>query len=730
LDVLLVSMPFGSAFAPSLGLSLLKAGLTRVGLSSRVRYFSIQFAETVGRAFYQGIAQDGRPRTRELAGEWIFSRGLFDWSEQDEQNYLNQILFDRGAWTLHSEVTPISPALARRILGARAQVEPFLNACLQEVLRDQPKIVGFTSIFQQHVASLALARRIKSACPGVFIVLGGANCEGVMGAETVRQFPFVDAVVSGEGDQVFPALVQRVLGGRSVVGLQGVRTRESVPVEFDQARFPTAPPIRTLDELPYPDFEDYFEQFQVSKYGREWQPNLFFETSRGCWWGEKMHCTFCGLNGATMSYRSKSPGRALDELTALAKQYPGCDIQVVDNILDMSYFKTFVPELAGRRLDLTLFYETKSNLKKDHIRLLRAAGIRSIQPGIESFSDAVLALMRKGVSGLQNIQLLKWCKELGVEPSWNLLFGFPGEPPEEYVRMAKFVPLLTHLRPPDSMCMVRLDRFSPNFFDAGKLGLVDVEPVASYRHVYQLPEPAIANLAYYFTFQYREPRDVASYTRSLEKATLVWRRAGPQSELFAVDVDERLLIWDLRPISRQPLLVLSGLDRVLYQACDAACDVRQLVKVAADQGLGSADIAEVSDRLEPLVAQGVLLHEGSRYLALAISLGEYSPDPSIVRRFYRTASSLGRRHDDRLLVPLNGNHAAPAVRARRQGSDTRKTASRGRRRLTREHFTITESGDLEIRMLYRSAYGKEGCEKGVQEKVEESHRREAEDRVI
>ena len=291
--------------------------------------------------------------------------------------------------------------------------------------------MGFTSVFQQHVASLALARLIKQARPDIFVVLGGANCEGVMGAETVRQFPFVDAVVSGEGDQVFPELVQRVLDGTPVGGLQGVRTRDSVASEFGKAQFSTAPPIRNLDELPYPDFGDYFAQFEASRYGREWQPNLFFETSRGCWWGEKMHCTFCGLNGATMAFRSKSPQRALDELVTLAERHPGCNVQVVDNILDMNYFKTLVPELAARRVGLDLFYETKSNLKKDQIRLLRAAGIRFIQPGIESFSDTVLTLMRKGVSGLQNIQVLKWCKELGVEPNWNLLFGFPGEPPEE-----------------------------------------------------------------------------------------------------------------------------------------------------------------------------------------------------------------------------------------------------------------------------------------------------------
>jgi hypothetical protein len=147
LDVLLVSMPFGSAFAPSLGLSLLKAGLTNRGMTSRVRYFSIRFAELTGQAFYEGIAGDGRPRTRELAGEWIFSHALFNWSAEDDQRYLDRILLKSDAFTLSTFVKPISPALARRVAAAREQVGPFLNWCIDEVLRDQPRIVGLPASF-------------------------------------------------------------------------------------------------------------------------------------------------------------------------------------------------------------------------------------------------------------------------------------------------------------------------------------------------------------------------------------------------------------------------------------------------------------------------------------------------------------------------------------------------------------------------------------------------------
>ena len=152
----------------------------------------------------------------------------------------------------------------QRLLRARDQVDGFLDRCLETILRNQPKIVGLTSVFQH--ASLSLAKRIKLARPDVTIVMGGANCEGVMGAETVRQFPFVDAVVSGEGDVIFPLLVRRLLNGAAFSDLVGVRTPASVPAEFMFGRFPNTPSISNMDDLPHPDYTGYFEQFRASRF--------------------------------------------------------------------------------------------------------------------------------------------------------------------------------------------------------------------------------------------------------------------------------------------------------------------------------------------------------------------------------------------------------------------------------------------------------------------------------
>jgi ribosomal peptide maturation radical SAM protein 1 len=515
----------------------------------------------------------------------------------------------------------------------RAHVEAFLDACLAEIVGARPRLVGFTSLFQQHTASLALARRVKDALPDTVIVFGGANCEGVMGAELVRRFPFVDAVVSGEGEIAFPELVARVLASQPLDGIAGVGTRRSIASAFAFGSFPNAPPVAALDDLPYPDFRDYLDRFGASRLSNRWLPTIPFETSRGCWWGAKHHCTFCGLNGETMAFRSKSGARALDELQTLAARFPGCEIQVVDTILDMQYFRTLLPELARRGPVARLFYETKSNLRKEQVRLLRDAGVTTIQPGIESFSDPVLARMRKGVTALQNVQLLKWCKELGVRPVWNVIWGFPGEPAESYAQMAALARRLTHLPAPDGYEGLRLDRFSPNFVESTALGFADVRPMEPYRYIYDLPDDAIRNLAYFHRFRYADGYDPAPLAAPLLRALGAWKRAARHSELFSMDVDGRLLIWDYRRRGRGRLVELGGIDRALYVACDQIVEFSALVTVG--RAAGATSDADIRRRLDDMVALDLVIADGTRYLSLAVPVGEYQPPRHLAARAFR-----------------------------------------------------------------------------------------------
>jgi len=599
MKVVFVNMPFAGLRA-AIGPSLLKAHLAERGHEATVLYLNLRFAEELGSFDYDFIAD--RAPTQSLAGDWVFSSCLYGPRPASDAAYLESLTARFGRY---------DPAgtLRATIARARAETEPFLERCLDDPVWEQYDVIGFTSTFTQHVASLALARRLKERFPDKTLLFGGANCEGAMGVALKRLFPFVDYVCSGEADLSLPALIDALAEGRDPSTIPGVISEAN----GGRGAAPSPERVRHLDDLPVPDFSDYFGTVPSEMSARR---GVLMETSRGCWWGEKHHCTFCGLNGTSMTFRSKSATRVLDELDTQVERYRPTFIEMVDNILDMHYFQDLLPALRARELRLGLFYETKANLTKEQVFTLRASGVEGIQPGIESFSSDVLKLMRKGTTTLQNIQLLRWCQEAGMKVFWNLLYGFPGEDPEDYRTMAGIVDQLTHLQTPQGVGRIRLDRFSPNFESAGELGLCNVRPDQSYLHIYDESEADLAQLAYYFEHDYLDRREPGDYAAELEAA--VWRWFGPAGRGAHVYLDrgDDLAVWDFRPVAKRRLTVLTGLDREVYLLCDRQRSGRAVEELV--EGLGST-AEHARDILSRLTTDGLVLEADDRYLILAVA---------------------------------------------------------------------------------------------------------------
>ncbi|HEY0768787.1 MAG TPA: RiPP maturation radical SAM C-methyltransferase [Sphingobacteriaceae bacterium] len=640
IDVLLISMPF-SPTQPSIGLGILKAGLAKNNVSAKILYYTLSFAKLIGAQLYNRIAS-GYPATVDQVGEWLFSKALFpDVDNTDE--YIQSVVM--GQDPAHQSTNPAVPkdvpeSFIQQILHVRSLVDEFLYNCLEDVSHYRPKIVGFTSTFQQHVASLALAQRIKQKYPEIRIIFGGANCEGVMGIETLRQFPFVDMIVSGEGDRVFPEIVQRILIGKSILGIQGVYIRGDICTLSMSMSYLNAESFSHMDDVPIPDYSDFFEQ--KAALGLDFTPLLLFETSRGCWYGAKHHCTFCGLNDLTLGFRSKSSARALTELMTLTTSYPGCPVVTVDNILDMNYFQTFIRELALRPIEVQIFYEVKANLKKEQLRLLKGARVTRIQPGIESLSSVILAMMRKGVKALQNIQLLKWCKEFDIYPTWNLLWGFPGEPTAEYGAMSELIALITHLTPPEDVTKIRLDRFSPNFERPNQFGVTGIKAYPSYSYIYSgVADTSIQHLAYYFVFDDPSHSISQGYIGELAKRVMLWRKTHARSELYVSYKDADVLIWDFRPGAKTLLTRLSGLEQELYLACDAIQSVDHLATIATKY-VGGISRKDTSTLLQGFIDRGLMLREGNNYLSLAVWLDQNKPKAASLEAMYKVLEASGK----------------------------------------------------------------------------------------
>jgi len=260
-----------------------------------------------------------------------------------------------------------------------------------------------------------------------------------------------------------------------------------------------------MDAIPLPDFTEFFIQRSAALPGSTlakpeatWLP---YEASRGCWWGEKHHCTFCGINGQGMAFRQRSPERVVDDLRALTARHQLNRVCMTDNIMPHSYFRTLIPTLGEQVPGLYLFYEQKANLTLDQVVALKRAGVALIQPGIEALSSDLLNRMDKGVSAKQNVALLRYAIAAGMMMNWNLLYGFPGDTEAEYRGTLQLIRQLHHLQPPVDLCGLSIDRFSPYHFAFSRYGIRSIQPMPSYTSI--LPDHAdIGKVAYHFIGDY------------------------------------------------------------------------------------------------------------------------------------------------------------------------------------------------------------------------------------
>jgi ribosomal peptide maturation radical SAM protein 1 len=606
-------MPWQPAELPSIQLGILQAVLERAGHSVQVRSLALPFLDACaaaaagaggfGLADYRLVSQDWGFLG---AGDWVFAQPPFPAAAPREREYLD-----------HLRRHGVPEAAIARLTAIRQAVPAFLDAWAAEILAARPAVVGFTTTFSQNVPSLALAARLRSSAPGLRVILGGANCDGPMGEALLRAFPAVDAVVRGEGERVLPALLEDLLAGAPIRPQPGLCFRQDGAVTVvPQAR---AGEVR-MDEVPPPVFDEYFERLAASRLAAEVSPRvqLTYESARGCWWGMRSHCTFCGLNGTGMAFRSKSPERVRQELDGLATRHGRRAFQVVDNIMDRRYLRELLPRLRDDGRAWSLFYEIKPNMRRDEVRLLRDAGVDRVQPGIESLSTPILRLMRKGVSALQNIRFLKWCAQDGIRVVWAVLYGFPGEPEAEYARMAALAPSLFHLQPP-LMSPLVLERFSPYHERSGDFGLEVTGPLDWYPLVYDLDPAALEGLAYAFAYRHRDGREPERYVAPLREAVEAWWAARDRAYRgLRYRRTGRGLVIDDRRAGRSRF-TLGETEARLYLACEEGATAPEARRALA-AAVGDPDVDEDDVRafLDDTVASRLAYEENGRYLALAL----------------------------------------------------------------------------------------------------------------
>jgi ribosomal peptide maturation radical SAM protein 1 len=600
-------MPFMDVHRPSIQLGLLKAIAGEAGFPVRTLHANLDFAVRVGLDHYRGLAEHrGR-----MLGDWLFAVEAFGKAAPDTDD---AFLDDFAGNLSHLGGSP--GGIGDRLRRIRHDDVPaYLDALVDGYPWDAARVVGFSSTFQQNTASFALARRLKQRWPDLVTVFGGANFDGDMGPEWVRSVDAIDLAVTGEGDTAFPGLLAALAAGTDPARVPGVARRAGGQV----VATPPAPPSQRLDDLPAPDYAEFFdraEELGVLPRGGPRQVWIPVETARGCWWGAKHHCTFCGLNGATMTFRSKSAERVAAELAQQARRYRSFRFEAVDNILDMAYLKTLFPALVESRADYELFYEVKANLTRAQLRLMAQGGVTRIQPGIESLSSHVLRLMRKGVTAAQNVNLMRWAQYYGIDVAWNILWGFPGETWQDYEEQAAVLPDLVHLRPPAGADRIWMERFSPLFNDADTFGHTRRAPERSYTYVY--PDTVdLDRAAYFFDYELSGALPASAY-KGLRQAVLSWNEAWKSDRrpvLTYRSAPGYLQIYDGRQPGREGTYTFEGPLADIYLACGDRPSTAPAVRDRLGLDLPVEAVQEVFAEYR---RRGLMFLDGSLALALAL----------------------------------------------------------------------------------------------------------------
>lgn len=293
----------------------------------------------------------------------------------------------------------------------------------------------------QLVNAVPLAKRLKARFPGLPIVWGGYFPS--LYPEPVLRAPYVDWIVSGQGEQPFTALLEVLNGDRdpgSVAGL-GYRSRAGDVVVNPAARW-TGP-----DELAPPPYEriDVADYLHPTILGSR---SGVYQASIGC----PYSCNFCGVISVFGSReRVESPARTARHLAFLARQHGMNAVHFYDN----NFFvrEDHAAELCERIEPLGLSWWCEARIdallrfSDPTWARIKRAGLKMVFFGAESGSDAVLRKMSKRLTIEQTLEVASRTKRWGIVPEFSFVLGDPDDPVGELDNTLKFIRRLKHVNP-------------------------------------------------------------------------------------------------------------------------------------------------------------------------------------------------------------------------------------------------------------------------------------------
>lgn len=432
---LLIAPPFLRCDTATLGLHLLQAYAQKTGFEVKVNYQNLRFASRIGLPIFQAISWS---KEEYMLGERIFCQAAFDLPKLgktttlDLKNYEEDVLMEDSSYvTLNYNI----------LCSVAEQVDQFIEDFLDEIADQDYQVVGCTTMFQLNASAIALLQAVKQRFPHIVTIIGGANCAGELAKGVASLSDQIDYVFSGESEATFVNFLRAVDQG-------------TLPKE----RIIQGVKIKNLDDLPPPDFSDFYEQLNQANLDIKCEhSHIPYEASRGCWWGEIHRCKFCSVHD--LRYRHRSAERIIEDMKGIMQKHFSHKAFFTDDIMPNSFFKELYPNLKRNIPDLQFFSTQKANMSLKKMQALAKGGGYMFLPGLEALSTDLLKLMDKGVTARQNIAMLRYSRSSLVYTIWYLLYGFPQDQAAYYQSYLQLLPLMHHLNPPRFYIQLQILKF-------------------------------------------------------------------------------------------------------------------------------------------------------------------------------------------------------------------------------------------------------------------------------
>ena len=291
---------------------------------------------------------------------------------------------------------------------------------LEKVIRDfRPEVAGITSTTPIIKKAYQIASAINKCDEKILIIAGGPHPSAV--PKEVLKESKIDCVVRGEGDLVLKMIVDEGIS-KSVPNIT-YKDNGTIICSEIQNHY-----IKDLDALPFPPYEllDLKRYYQPSLSSRA-GPVCYIETSRGCY-GK---CIYCNKNIHGYKVRQKTPLRVVEEMEKVIR-LGFKEIHIIDDIFTANMDRAYAicDMILSRGLKFPWYPRGGIRVDRvniDLLRIMKKAGCYRIPFGIESGSQRVLDVAKKGITLGQAERAVKLAKEAGLETECYFMLGLPTE---------------------------------------------------------------------------------------------------------------------------------------------------------------------------------------------------------------------------------------------------------------------------------------------------------------